>query len=266
MGLEQLEQAIADWLPSNMATQARLRKCLGRKSGLLGTSSKIDKEDKAKVSTKVLYLAPYKLSGVNVCPQAKHCIATCLNTAGRGAFNSTQLARINKTKQLIADPYSFCELLWLEIVDHARKCEAQGVIPAIRLNGTSDICWGPLWAACSALGVRCYEYTKRTDPKFMCAAVAAGVTIAHSYQGTDSVQQLATIGKRGYPPRLGNVAVVFAVAKGEPLPAVHCGMHVIDGDLTDNRFNDPQGVVVGLRAKGEARFGHKSPFIVRIEH
>ncbi len=50
-----------------------------------------------------------------------------------------------------------------------------------------------------------------------------------------------------------NVTVVFAVKKGEPLPKTWNGYRVIDGDIHDLRFLDPEGVVVGLRAKGRAK-------------
>ena len=51
----------------------------------------------------------------------------------------------------------------------------------------------------------------------------------------------------------GSVAVVFDTKKGQPLPDTWNGYKVIDGDLSDLRFLDEAGVVVGLRAKGKAR-------------
>jgi hypothetical protein len=47
----------------------------------------------------------------------------------------------------------------------------------------------------------------------------------------------------------GNVAVVFRGG----LPETWNGYPVIDGDVTDVRYLDPRGVVVGLKAKGKAR-------------
>ena len=44
----------------------------------------------------------------------------------------------------------------------------------------------------------------------------------------------------------GNVAVVF---RGH-LPSEWKGIKVIDGDVSDLRFQDEQGVIVGLVAKG----------------
>ena len=61
-----------------------------------------------------------------------------------------------------------------------------------------------------------------------------------------------------------NLAVVFDVKRGKPLPSRHTingvSAMVIDGDLTDYRPDDIQGVIVGLRAKGEA-IGSTSGFV-----
>jgi hypothetical protein len=49
------------------------------------------------------------------------------------------------------------------------------------------------------------------------------------------------------------VAVVFDIAKGEPLPKTYKigkrRFKVIDGDISDLRHLDPHGVIVGLRYK-----------------
>ena len=47
-----------------------------------------------------------------------------------------------------------------------------------------------------------------------------------------------------------NYAVVF---KNKQLPNGYEGYPVIDGDESDLRFLDRKGVVVGLKAKGQAR-------------
>ena len=48
---------------------------------------KIKKAIKKGYETAILHLAPYKLSGLNVCPKAsKGCIASCLNTSGMGCL------------------------------------------------------------------------------------------------------------------------------------------------------------------------------------
>ena len=45
-----------------------------------------------------------------------------------------------------------------------------------------------------------------------------------------------------------NIAIVF-----NKLPKKYLGRRVIDGDISDLRFKDPKGVIVGLLAKGKAK-------------
>ena len=61
-------------------------------------------------------------------------------------------------------------------------------------------------------------------------------------------------------PSTANVAVVFH----KRLPDTVAGRRVINGDATDLRFLDPQGVIVGLLAKGKAKrdtSGFVVPFV-----
>jgi hypothetical protein len=67
----------------------------------------------------------------------------------------------------------------------------------------------------------------------------------------------------------GNVAVVFHTKRSGKLPNRYMGKLVIDGDISDIRFQDPKNVIVGLRAKGKARANSKefdnSGFVVRLD-
>jgi hypothetical protein len=56
-----------------------------------------------------------------------------------------------------------------------------------------------------------------------------------------------------------NIAAVF-----ENVPKTWQGWPVVNGDETDLRFLDPQGVIVGLKAKGKAR-KDESGFVVKGE-
>jgi hypothetical protein len=55
-----------------------------------------------------------------------------------------------------------------------------------------------------------------------------------------------------------NVAVVF-----NQVPNTYKGYKVVDGDVSDERFNDQKGVIVGLKAKGEAK-KDKTGFVVHV--
>ena len=94
--------------------------------------------------TGILYLAPYKTIPLyNTCPMASiaGCDIACLYTAGRGAYSSVQNARINKTNWYYQDRESFINQLIKNIYSLIYKANKLGLIPLIRLNGTSDIKW-----------------------------------------------------------------------------------------------------------------------------
>ena len=109
----------------------------------VGNNAKTIKSDKGGVySTAILYLAPHKNSGVNLCPKASEgCAKACLYTAGRGAFSNVQAARLRKSRWFIEDRETFLMQLKLDIQQHVLTCKRKGVTPAVRLNGTSDILW-----------------------------------------------------------------------------------------------------------------------------
>jgi hypothetical protein len=112
--------------------------------------------------TAILYLAPARTSGYNVCALAsKGCMASCLNTAGRGQMGSVQLGRINKTKWYFLERESFLNQLRIEIKRHILRCRKKGFKPAIRLNGTSVTLIGIFTAyIMNFLNVKFYDYTK----------------------------------------------------------------------------------------------------------
>lgn len=241
-------------------THKSLQHALGRNTCLLGESVKTAKEDRTQIHTKVLYLAPHNMSGVNICPSAKTCVKDCLNTAGKGTLDSVQLARVNKTKQLLGNPQLFAALILKETLRHVAKCKDLGVIPAIRLNGTSDIKWSKLWDCMTLLGAQCYEYTKRLD--IVSEAEQNRVHITYSYQGARDQTKADLIALSEFTGT--NIAVVFALKPSQALPESWLGIPVIDGDTTDNRFLDQPFHVVGLRAKGKARKSKNKAFIVHV--
>src|SRR5690348_187445 len=90
----------------------------------------------------ILHLAPFNLSGINVCPAAsKGCAMACLNTAGRGRFDNVQQARIRKTKLFFSQPKEFFTQLIKDIAALDKKAKRSNKIAVVRLNGTSDIAW-----------------------------------------------------------------------------------------------------------------------------
>lgn len=226
------------------------------------------------VHTAILHFAPAKKSvpygGFNVCPSADGCEGPCLDTAGRGGIpdgrggefaNVIQAARIRKTVEFTRERYRFLARLFAEVGRFEREALKSGLTPAVRLNGTSDIRWervsfGPFQNIMTAFpGVVFYDYTKL--PAWRAESLPENYSLTFSRGVSMSDETARAILSRGH-----NLAVVFAVAKSADLPKEWNGAPVIDGDVSDARFLDPRGCVVGLRAKGKAK-GDVSGFVVR---
>ncbi len=202
--------------------------------------------------TSVLYLAPFKLSGINVCSHAKWstCAETCLNTAGRGIFTQIQQSRILKTQWFHRDQAAFIDTLVRDIEATIRKADRLGLTPCIRPNGTSDLPWENIKHKGKAImdifsNVQFYDYTKvpLRMKRFLNGEMPSNYHLTFSRSG-DNDRVVKEVISRG-----GNVSVVFL---HEP-PAEWDGVRVIRGDDHDLRFIDPRGVIVGLKAKGKAR-------------
>ena len=214
------------------------------------SQTKMAKGEKFGYKTAILHLAPYKLSGKNVCPKAsKECIAFCLNTSGRGQMNSVQQARINKTNLFWKDRKKFLEQLSLEIGQLKKRAASQGFKFAVRLNGTSDLAWHRFSSLMDQHpDVIFYDYTKvynHLDHNLK------NYKITFSASGSNNTECMAAL-KAGH-----NVAYVFK----DKLPKKFQGKRVIDGDKHDLRFLDPRGVVVGLLAKGSAKKAAAGGFV-----
>jgi hypothetical protein len=211
--------------------------------------------------TGILYLAPHDLAGkVNVCPwSTQGCRDMCLFTAGHGGMNSVQLARIRKTMLFFEDRSRFLEAIDEDIFTLKRIACKRGMIPCVRLNGTSDIAWEQHMDL-TAYGLQFYDYTK--NPNRMRHFLDAKAVWHKNYHLTFSKSENENIALGGILG-VGNMAVVFDTKKGKDLPTEYKGIQVIDGDLSDLRFLDPKGVIVGLRAKGKAR-KDTSGFVVKV--
>ncbi len=223
-----------------------------KKQKLLGidTNYKTIKNKKVGVLTGILYMAPYKLSGKNVCPAASAgCAAACLNTAGRGAMNVVQAARLKKTNRFWDDRDQFLMDLAEEIRALSNKAKAKGLKAAVRLNGTSDLPYERYKMPGTDKNimevfpnVQFYDYTK-LENRFTGAQLPANYHLTFS-RAEDNDHKIDEVLEHT------SAAVVFA---GE-LPETWKGYPVIDGDEHDARFTDAgPGVIIGLIAKGKAR-------------
>lgn len=223
---------------------------------LLTTSNhKTSKGEKYGWLTGILYLAPNIISGVgNVCSHSTAgCRASCLYYSGMGAYPKVQRARIAKTKAFFKDSAAFVDQLSSDILALAREANRKNLKLAIRLNGTSDIRWERVRGTDGEVlmhkhkNVLFYDYTK--IPNRMTGFLNYYLIFSRSETNEKQSLQELEQGK--------NVAIVFDIKKGDPLPAHWNRYPVIDGDTHDLRFLDSSRsnttYVVGLRAKGRAR-------------
>lgn len=222
---------------------------------LATTNYKTSKGEKLGILTGILYLAPAKISGYEVCPmRSVGCTEACLYTAGMGIFSNVQKARIKKTKMFFEQRDEFFKLLHKDIKSLIAKAKKENMLPAVRLNGTSDINWVRFKLFEQYPEVQFYDYTKMLNHL---------TKDVRNYHITFSKNEINDVDckialERGY-----NVAVVFNTKKGVSLPSTWNNYPVYDGDDTDVRFYDPDNHVIGLRAKGMAK-KDSSGFVINI--
>lgn len=216
----------------------------------VGTSYKTIKSEKVGVLTGILYMAPYNLSGKNVCPNASAgCAAACLNTSGRGAMHVVQAARLKKTQRFFENRQQFLWDLVNEIRALKRKAQARGMKAAVRLNGTSDLPYEKYKIGDTGKNImelfpdiQFYDYTK-LETRITKGQLPANYHLTFS-RAEDNDHKLDAVLEHT------SAAVVFS---GE-LPATWRGYPVIDGDEHDARFTDAgPGTVIGLLVKGQGK-------------
>ena len=219
------------------------------------------KTAKNEIKTFILYLAPHtqNSTGVNLCPKAsKGCALACLYNAGRGAFNSVQNARINKTNFYISDKSLFIKKLAGEIIKETAKAKKKGEQIAFRLNGTSDQDFVYLLKKYAGLDIEdlapvsiFYDYTKILG-KAKKYINAPNYVVTYSRAEDNEAEALEALS-------LGaNVSAVFS----DQLPDQYKGFKVVDGDTSDLVMINQSGVILGLRAKGRKAKEDKTGFII----
>lgn len=230
------------------------------------SNPKLAKGDKLGVLSAPLHLAPADLSGWNVCPMATQgCIKACLHTAGNPAYmRGKDKARKERTTFYFTQRDQFMAQLVKEIAAHERKARKLQMLPAIRLNATSDIPWHrvPVNGAPNIMAlfpkVTFYDYTK-VHKRFN-EPLPKNYHLTYSWSEKPDAWRIAsTILTNG-----GNVAVPFMLNRGASLPKQWRGFKVFDGDISDFRPSDPKGQIIGLRVKGIAGRKDKSGFIVQL--
>ena len=221
-------------------------------------TAKSDKADR-KFLTKILHLAPGKLSGRQVCSSASAgCLAACLNTAGRGKMNTVQLARIRKTQMWFDFRAEFKTQIIKELTAFVKRCEKLDCTAAIRMNGTSDILWETQFSKLFTMFpmVQFYDYTKHVKRCLPGYALPSNyhLTFSRSENNDAKCRQVLEGG-------LWNVVGVFDT---KDFPSTHWGYETYSADEDDLRFLDPAGSHFGcLYAKGDAK-KDESGFVIKL--
>lgn len=202
----------------------------------------------------ILHLEPaYIYKGLKTCPWHGQCKAYCLGNAGHMRFDVARAARIRRTHWLVDDAESFQAALVVDICKARRHAEALGLSLTVRLNGTSDLAWETMSFTSDGRTifelfplVQFIDYSKSADRVLFTEITNYSLTYSRSEKSTEK-ELLELVKARK------NIAVVFEVAKGDPLPKTYKiggkRLKVVDGDISDLRHLDPSGVVVGLRYK-----------------
>jgi len=216
----------------------------------VGTDAKTIKGVAFNWLTGILYLAPSdEAQVINTCPNAsKGCRVSCLFSAGRGAFNNVREARIKKTLYFKENRFAFLNDVSKDIVALQKKAEKKGMKACVRLNGTSDLPWERMMDDKGLTlmqkhdDIQFYDYTKsfKRMKEYLNGEMPSNyhLTFSRSESNQTEADEVLKLG--------GHVAIVY---KNPPAPS----SKVVNGDESDLRFTDPDGVIVALKAKGKAK-------------
>jgi hypothetical protein len=231
----------------------------------ISTNAKTVKGEKLGYLTGVLYLAPAKLSGYQVCAMAAtaKCEEACLNLAGLGGvYTSIQKARIAKTRRFFEDRDNFMLDVvksikgLIKLAKKPRRVKgryAKAFQVLVRLNGTSDIRWENVPVTIDGIeyenlmlafpDIQFYDYTKLANRK----NIPENYDLTFSYSGVKAYQPQVAKAQKA----LMRIAVVFRHI--EDIPKRFIGLKCIGGDNSDVRHIEKQNIVVALYAKGPAK-------------
>lgn len=212
---------------------------------------KTAKGEKYGYYTAVLYLNA-NLAPSSICPShTKDCLASCLKGSGQLGMKRGANAVTVRTEYLLHHKEAFLFQLKKEIRMLVKKAQNRNLIPTLRLNGSSDIAWeskkyGEIiqWAMSQFPDLIVYDYTKivgRALPEYRSKLGISNYHITFSWSGENETQCKIMLSKGV------NVAVPFDTRS--ELPETFLSTKVIDGDLSDLRFLDTPGSIVGLRYK-----------------
>ncbi len=209
-----------------------------------------------------LSLAHHKTSGVgNLCTHSSDgCVETCVGEQGMASVWPTiKDSRIQKSRMFYRNRAGFLKWMRDDILRLIRKSVKDGKKLAVRPNMFSDVYWERYGIIQEFPDVQFYDYTKHPG------RIAAKNALLTNYHVTFSRSENNHRDVMRALLSNCNVSVVFAdrdrpfVANRshlQRLPKTWKGFRVVDGDVSDLRYEDPvgrrRGVVIGLRLKAHS--------------
>lgn len=242
---------------------------------LTTNNAKTIKGENKGVITYIMYLAPHTQNskGINLCSHASvGCAKACLFNSGSARFDAVQNGKINKTEYFINNRHEFLAQLDKELAKiEAKFANIDDAIPAIRLNGTADIRFEKFKVRDGKNlfelypNLQFYDYTKNYL-RFN-AKLPSNYHLTFSMSETNKDKCIELLAKGV------NVAMVFDTKRLDELPNRYLGYEIINGDESDLRFLDGEGVIVGLRYKNMTNQGkgankveiENNDFIINVE-
>ena len=210
---------------------------------LLDTSGGNTKIAKTNADSSIRYAGLSLMPTPELCPNSKAagCFDDCLKSAGRGRFDNVAKARMRKTEFLLNDPKGFMHKLHTELSNFEKLCLRNKQQPVVRLNTISDFNWRSTKEMFP--NIIFLDYTKVAN---RIKRKLPNERYVFSYSGEAKYQPEVerALALPNQPP----IAVVF---RGK-FPETFLGRPVIDGDKSDWVNANSSGVIVGLKAKGNA--------------
>ena len=211
-----------------------------------GGNTKIAKSMKSTLGTDKVRIASLSMMpNDTLCPSRNiaGCSAPCLQSAGRGRMSNVAKGRQRKTDWFMSDREGFLAQLRKEMHAFIRTCTKQGVKPVFRLNTISDVQWETMLDLEGEFGdAFFYDYTKLAN---RLGKTPSNYKLMFSFSSRSKYRKQVLKAMQHNVP----VAVVF---EGE-LPKAFLNRPVIDGDQSDIQNVQSGRVVVGVRAKGDAK-------------
>ena len=238
----------------------------GKPKPILGNSTKVELSGAVDRLTAVVYLEPALL-----CPFATAgCKLACLgHSTGHLAMSYHAIARAWKTLLFLQDRVEFINRLRKDVARLVKRADKLGKVPAVRLNGSSDIFWERVAPELFTdfPQVEWYDYTK--------APLSARRNLPSNYHLTFSLSEDPKSAERaseyiaaGYSAALvvaGPIGTKKVEAQKVAQRLIAIQSNAISGDEHDHRPLDPAGSLVVLYAKGPKALKDTSGFVKRYE-